>query len=316
MTLYLNDEDVQALLPVDDAFECVSKAFHLLSEGQATNVPRQRTGAGSSVLNVMWALAPSEGTMGVKSYPIVRTDVTQGTVLTLVVYSFSSGELLGIVKADRLGQLRTGAASAVATKSLARPDSKIMAIYGTGFQAETQVSALTRVLPELQTVLVVGRNRQRRDAFIHRLRNTINVDVQASEPEPAARSADVISTATGSAEPVIFGRWLKPGTHVNAVGSNNSTKREIDRSVLERAALIVADDCAVALIDGGDFIANDWDQGGVISMGEVLTSRTPARRYQDDITLFESHGLALQDVVCASLVLRRAQERGEGTKFA
>jgi alanine dehydrogenase len=316
VTLYLNDDAVAALLPASDAFQCVDEAFRLLAEGQATNVPRQRTGMGDSVLNVMWALAPSEGTMGVKSYPIVRTDVTQGAVLTLLVYSFNSGQLLGIIKADRLGQLRTGAASAVATSVLARPDSEILAMYGTGFQAETQVLALARVMPKLQTILVVGRNQRRRDSFIERLRNLLEIDVQGSEPERAARSADVISTATGSAEPVVLGRWLKPGTHINAVGSNNSTKREIDRAVLERASLTVADDRAVALVDGGDFIVNEWGQTNVASMGDVLTSRVPGRRDPTEITLFESHGLALQDLICASLIIRRANELGMGTEVA
>ncbi|WP_395405775.1 ornithine cyclodeaminase family protein (plasmid) [Arthrobacter sp. UC242_113] len=307
MTLYLNDHDVDSLLSQDDAFQCVDKAFRLLAEGSAINVPRQRTAMQKAVLNVMWALAPTEGTMGVKAYPVVRSDVTQGAVLTLLVYAFESGELLGVIKADRLGQLRTGAASAVATRSLARADSTVLAIYGTGFQAETQAMALAKELPALQTIHVVGRSQHRRDAFVARLRRDLGLQVLVSDPESAARLAHVICTATGSTEPVLRGDWLQPGTHINAVGSNTITKREIDRTVLERASLITVDDKAVSLAEGGDFIANGWDQSPVVPLGDVLTLQQEGRQSPDEITLFESHGLALQDLICATMVLGKAQ---------
>lgn len=314
MTRYIDDKDVASLLSQADAVHEVDKAFRLLADGRARNAPRQRSQMDNMVLNVMWAFAPTEGVAGVKAYPIVRTDVTQGAVLTLLLYSFTSGELLAVLKADRLGQLRTGAASAVATRALARDDAKVLTIYGTGFQAETQALAQAEVMVNLETVLVVGRHTGRRHSFIERLRQKLSVDVREAEPETAARSADVISTATGSADPVLMGNWLEPGTHINAVGSNNAEKREIDREVLERAGLIACDDLEVAAIDGGDFIANAWNQSSVTPLGDVLTGRALGRQNADEITIFESHGLALQDVVCAAHVLRKAAGVGiDGT---
>lgn len=305
MIKYLDDDDINELLSQADALREVEKAFCLLADGRATNAPRQRSGMDNMVLNIMWALAPTEGVAGVKSYPIVQSDVTRGAVLTLLMYSFSSGDLLAVIKADRLGQLRTGAASALAARELARPDSKVLSIFGAGFQALTQVLAQAEVLPNLERVLVVGRDVGRRQLFIDHLRKLLRIDVRAADPETAARSADVITTATGSTEPVLVGSWLQPGTHLNAVGSNSAGKREIDRMVLERAGLIVTDDIAVAAVDGGDFIVNDWDQSSLRTIGEVVTGRVPGRRHSDEITLFESHGLAIQDVVCAAHILRQ-----------
>ena len=313
MTIYLDDEAVAARLGTQDAFECVEKAFRLLADGQAVNAVRRRSQAGAAVLNVMWALAPTEGVMGVKSYPIVKTGGTQGAVLTLLVYSIETGELLSVMKADRLGQIRTGAASAVATSAMARADAEVLAVYGTGYQAETQVRALVDVLPRLSSIRIVGRNAEHRDAFIARMRSEFDLELRASDPEEAARAADVIVTATGSADPVVQGSWIRPGTHVNAVGSNAPAKREVDRELLDRAALIVVDDRDAAEMECGDLIVNGWDMTAVDTIGDLLTGRVGGRRSADDITLFESQGIALQDVVCAGLVISRS--RGHESDF-
>lgn len=315
MAVYLDDDVVMSQLGTADAFACVERAFRLLSDGKAVNAPRLRSAIGSAVLNVMWAMAPSEGVMGVKSYPIVHEDTTQGVVLNLLVYSIDTGELLAMMKADRLGQLRTGAATAVASKALARGDAKNLAVYGTGFQAETQIKALTAAMPGLEVVNVVGRNENHRDSFIARMRDEVDVDIRKSDAEPAARSADIIVTATNSADPVVLGDWIAPGTHINAVGSNAPTKREVDRAVLEKAAVVVVDDLEVAAIDCGDLLVNEWDLGSVGTVGDLLTGRIPGRQSPEDITLFESQGIALQDIVCAGLVISRAAERGLGFRI-
>lgn len=315
MTLYLDDAAVSALLPMPDAISCVDRAFRLLAVGAANNEVRHRSTVGGTTMNVMWAMAPTESVMGVKEYPVVRRDVTQGVTLTLLLHAFDSGELLAVVQADVLGQLRTGAASAVATGVLARPDSGVLAVYGSGFQAETQVLGLAQVLPELRTVRVVGRDEQRRNQFISRLRARLAVNVVASTAREAAEQADVIVTATGAAEPVLLGNWVRPGTHINAVGSNVAKKREIDRSLLEKTALVVVDDREVAAAECGDLIANSWNQTEVVTLGDVLTERASSRSTAAEITLFESQGLALQDVVCAGLVYTRAVERGIGQRL-
>lgn len=312
MTLHLDDDDVSSLLPIGDAISCVDRAFRLLSDDAAVNEVRRRTQVGNASLNVMWSIAPTENVMGVKAYPVVRTDVTQGSVLTLLLYAVSNGELLAVLRADRLGQLRTGAASAVATRALGRPEAEVLGVYGTGFQAETQVLALAAVLPALRSVRVVGRSPARRDAFVARMRETLRIDVRAAEPDMAARAADVVVTATGSADPVLYGDWVKAGVHVNAIGSNVASKRELDRTLLDRADVIAVDDREVASQECGDLLANDWDQSDVVALGDVLTRRVTGRQAATDVTLFESQGLALQDVICAALVYSRALETGRG----
>ena len=312
MTFYLDDANVSALLSTQDAFERVDTTFRLLAEGSAVNAPRLRSQSGDAVINVLWAIAPTEGVMGVKSYPVVRSSTTQGTVITLLVYSVVTGQLVAVIKADRLGQLRTAAATAVATVALARADSTVLSVYGTGFQAETQITALVSAMPQLELVRVVGRNAERRDAFVSRVRALVDIEIREDEPESAARAADVIVAATGSVEPVFEGGWVRPGTHINAVGSNLATNREVDRELLERSALIVVDDREVAALECGDLIVNGWDQSTVGTVGDVLTGRITGRRGTDDITIFESQGIALQDIVCAALIIQRAEEQGIG----
>jgi alanine dehydrogenase len=312
MMLYLDDDDVSALFSIGDAIDCVDRCFLLLADGTAVNAVRRRSAANGTTLNVMWALAPTEGVLGVKEYPVVRSDVTQGAVLTLLLHAMDTGRLLAVLAADRLGQLRTGAASAVATRALARKDSETLALFGSGFQAESQALALAQVMPELRRVLVVGRDAAKRDRFAQRLRAALDIEVIGSPAQEAAERADVVVTATGSTEPVLLGQWLRPGTHVDAVGSNVASKREVDREVLARAARIVVDDYEVAANECGDLIANDWDQSQVVSLGDVLTGRAAGRSNADEITVFESQGLALQDVVCAGVIYERAVERGVG----
>lgn len=316
MTLYLDDDDVAALLPMEDAVECVDSAFRMLSDASAVNEVRHRTETPDLALNVMWSVVPSAGVLGVKSYSVVRRDVSQGAVLTLLLYSVDTGELLSVIKADRLGQLRTGAATAVATRTLASPHAETLAVYGTGFQAETQVMALAVTVPSLRTVRVVGRSPERRDDFIERMRGLVDIDVGAAEPEEAARGADLLVTATGSGDPVVRGDWVSTGSHVNAVGSNLATKRELDRTLLGRASVIAVDDHDTALKECGDLIANDWEQDEVVALGDVLTGRAPGRRADSEVTLFESHGLAVQDVTCAALVHERAVAAGMGRHLA
>jgi ornithine cyclodeaminase/alanine dehydrogenase-like protein (mu-crystallin family) len=177
----------------------------------------------------------------------VRTDVTQGSSFTFFMYNFPGGGLDTIVEAGMLGQRRTGAASAVASKYLANRDSETLTVFGAGWQAESQVEAVAQVLPRVARVLVVGRSQERRDRFIERLRPRLDIPFETPEAENAVREADVLITATGSSEEPLFdGAWLSPGAHVNAVGSSLAEKREIDAETLRRASRVAADSVEVA----------------------------------------------------------------------
>lgn len=315
MPLLLREGDVDGLLPVSEAILAVEGAFKLLGLGEAVDCPRRRAKSGGAVLNVMWAIAPTLGAMGVKSYPVVRADVTQGSSLTFVMYGLPDGKLEAIVEADTLGQRRTGAASAVATRYLARPESEVLTIFGAGWQAEGQVEAVIHSLPCLREVLVVGRSEERRDRFVAKVRERFDLAVEAAAPEEAVRAADVLVTATGSAEPLFDGAWLKPGTHINAAGSNYAEKRELDAEVVRRADRVVADSAAVARLESGDLIRNDFDWRRLDELCSVVVGEASGRRTEEEITVFESQGLALEDLVCAVRVLARARESGVGTEL-
>lgn len=315
MSLLLRESEVDEHLAVPEAIEAVEEAFGLLGRGDAVNCPRRRGVAGGAVLNAMWALAPTLGAMGLKAYPIVRTDVTQGSSFTFLMYNLPDGGMEAIIEAGVLGQRRTGAASAVATKYLGDRDSETLTVIGAGWQAESQVEAVAQVLPRLSRVLVVGRSRERRDRFIEKVRPRLGIPFETPEAEDAVREADVLITATGSSEPLFDGAWLSPGVHVNAVGSNVAEKREIDAETLRRASRVVADSIEVARLESGDLLRNDFDFQGLEALGAIVAGSAPGRRGADEITVFESQGLALEDLACAVRVLRRARELGVGTEL-
>lgn len=313
MTLLLDDRDVEELLDPVRALDEVERAFRLLGTGEAVNEPRRRMEACGTTLNVMSALAPTLDTLAVKSYPVTRTDVSQAAVILVTLYAHGTGRCLGIVQADLLGQRRTAAASALATRLSARPESTTLTLFGTGFQAGAQVRACASVLPALEIVRVVGRHPARREAFVATLAAEFpRLRVQAAEPEAAVRGADVIVTATSATEPLFDGDWLRPGTHVNAIGSNQVGAREVDATTLRRAARVIVDARDVAATESGDLLRNGFAIEDCLELGQVVCGTAPARLSAAEITIFESHGLALLDLVCGRYLLEAAAARGAG----
>lgn len=311
VTLLIDEDTVATLLTPADALIGVEQAFRLLADQQAFNEPRHRSQASGSTLNVMWAAAPPLDAVAVKVYPVVQAEVSQAVLILITLFSHTSGDCLGIIQGDLLGRRRTAAATALATKLMARSDSRVLALFGTGYQAAEQVTAVASVLPELRDVLVVGRNPRRQASFVSRLADELPaLEVVAASGERAAREADVVVTATGAVDPVLDGSWLRPGTHVNAIGSNQASSRELDAETMRRAAHVVVDSRAVAALECGDLLANGLGVAETTELAHVVTGRIPGRQESGDITIFESHGLALQDLVCGLHVLHAAQARG------
>jgi ornithine cyclodeaminase/alanine dehydrogenase len=304
----LGEQVVERHLPPAAAIACVREAFELLRDGGIENPPRLRQQVGPAATNTMWAAAPSRGALGVKLYPIVREDVTRGSAFTFLLHTLPDGRLRAVLAADLLGRRRTGAASAVAARQLARPDSRTLALIGAGGQARHQAEALAHVL-ELERVLVASRSAARRDALVAELDAELDAEVRAAEPADAVRAADVVVTITGAREPVLHGEWLAPGTLVIAAGSNVATKRELDRAAVERCARVVVDDLAVAREECGDLLANEIGFERVETLPALLADGAPARD-PEHVVLFESHGLAAQDLLCA-LHVADAVEREE-----
>ena len=201
------------------------------------NVPRVRGALPEATLNVLAAVSRKLDAAAVKCYPVIRADVTVGSSLTLLLYRISTGALDAIVEASVLGQIRTGAASGVAAKYMARPDSRVMTLFGAGFQAQSQVEALVRVLPNLERINVVSRSPERESARVlqgleGRRRSRAMQDI-----EQAIAGADVVTTATGLHQPLFDGAWLRPGVHSTR---SAPTTRRSGRSIRSRCGVRAA----------------------------------------------------------------------------
>jgi len=313
MPLLLTEADVKAIFTMPMALECVEASFRRLADGTATVHPRRRLRmAPKGVMNYMAASDTAGGYMGLKIYT-----VAPGAVRFLVpLFSSQSGELLAWIEADYLGQMRTGAATGVASKVLARPDAHTLGMIGTGYQARTQLEAVATA-KKLEMALVFGRDQARREKFASEMSARLRIPVVAAKSaEETIRSADIVITSTTASKPVLEGRWLKPGTHINAIGSNFPEKQELDVEAVGRCDVIASDCVEQAKIEAGDLIqafgADTSRWKGVVEMSDIIGGKVPGRTNQNQITLFKSAGIAIEDVVSAGRIYEIAKERGMG----
>jgi ornithine cyclodeaminase/alanine dehydrogenase-like protein (mu-crystallin family) len=311
MSLFLAEQEVERLASMAMALEAVEAAFRLQGEGKADNTPRRRNRLGSGYLHVMSASLPTLGWSGLKVYSTVA-----GQARFLVLLFGADGAPLAVIEANRLGQLRTGAASGVATRCMARAGAARLGVFGTGWQARSQVEAICAVRP-IRTVIAYGRDPERRKAFCAELTEQLGIGVYpAAAPEEAARDMDVVVTATSAGEPVLQAEWLAAGTHVNAIGSNWLSRRELDVETVRRSACVIVDSLEQARLEAGDLEAAAregalfWED--VRELGLVVTGEFPGREDDSEITLFESQGIALEDVALAGRIYQAALEAGAG----
>jgi alanine dehydrogenase len=312
MTLVLRETDVTQVVDMDAVIGAVENAMRELGEGTAQNEPRRRAFAPGGLLNVMFATYPGGQCTGLKAY-----SVAEGRARFLVSIFGLDGSLQALIEADQMGAYRTGAASAVAVKALRPQGPATVAIIGTGHQATTQVLALSRVC-EIKELRVFSRDAQHRAVFARDRQAELGVrTIVAETAEAAVRGADVVVTATTSAEPVLEADWVEPTALVVAAGSNFPNKAEIPADLVERARSVVVDQLATARLESGDLIRAqaagkfDWDRA--TELGSVLAGKW---RPPDEggITLFESHGLAIWDLAAASVVIPAARKRSLGVE--
>lgn len=315
MAIFLTETDVQELLPMERALECVEASFLALAAGRATNCPRKRLFVPRASLHYMAASLPEDHVMGMKVYTITPADWR----FVVLLFSTETGDLLSLMEADHLGRIRTGAASGVATKILARREASRVGLIGTGRQARTQLEAVSRVRP-IKTARVYSRNENRRRDFCHEMSERLQIEVQPAEnAETCVRFGEVVIAATTSREPVVRGEWLQPGSHVNAIGANMADRREVDDTVLARASVIAVDSLEQAREESGDLVQGlaglrrDWEE--VVELHEIVAGRRPGRRSESDLTLFKSNGIALWDVAVAAYIYQQALEKGRGRKL-
>jgi ornithine cyclodeaminase/alanine dehydrogenase-like protein (mu-crystallin family) len=293
----------------------VEEAFRQLAAGRARNVPRVRAKGDGVVLHSMSAAADYLGLVGWKQYVSTR----QGTRFHVAIYDAQSGQMLALMEADRLGQMRTGAATGVAAWHLAPPGAAAAGIFGSGWQAETQLAALAAALP-LRRAVVYSRSDERRRAFAEKMSRELGIEVAPVEhPHQAVQELPVVVTATTSQKPVFNGDNLTPGTLVCAVGSNWLHKAEIDVATIQRSAAIVCDSIEACQLEAGDLVhaleTSVFDWSRAVNLAEVVAGHKAVRQSPQDILLFKSVGLAIQDVATAAHVLNLARQHGLGREL-
>jgi alanine dehydrogenase len=304
--LILDEPQIRQLLTMKDALAAVEEVFARQGRGAATNEPRRRVRAPKGMLHVMFAADPENGVLGLKSY----TTFPGGARFHILLYSAEDGSLLAMIEANRLGQLRTGAASGIATKYLARKDASIAAVFGSGYQARTQVEALAHVR-DLSEVRIYSRDAERRKAFAADLCATMGLwALPVDSHEAALDGADIVTTITSSAQPVFPGSLVRAGMHLNIAGSNQLLKREIDDATVVAADVVAVDSLTAVHLEGGDLLA-PMQKGllypeKLVELGQIVAGKHPGRKSEEQVTLFKSHGIALEDLALAALAYRRA----------
>lgn len=315
MVLSLTEQDIQELLPMERALERVEASFRAQHSGGAINRSRERIFLPHLSLHYMAAALPEEKLLGMKIYTVTR----EASRFVVLLFDGEGGDLLGLLEADQLGRIRTGAASGVATKFMARADAARVGLIGAGRQARTQLEAVRKVR-NLTAAKVFSRDEKRRGDFCREMSAKLRLEVEpAYTAEAAARFGDIVITATTSSQPVVRGEWLRPGTHLNAIGANIADRRELDDATIARAGVIAVDSLEQAKKEAGDLIqaltgpARGWES--VAELHEIVAGTRPGRGSADEITLFKSCGIALWDVAVAGYIYRRALETGKGREL-
>jgi ornithine cyclodeaminase/alanine dehydrogenase-like protein (mu-crystallin family) len=306
--LLLTEDEVREVLTMDMALDAVEEGLRQMALDEAQNAPRMRTQTDHAMQHMMSASAKALGVMGYKSYATSR----KGHHFHVGLYDGKTAALLALMQADYLGQVRTGAASGVATEYMARPEASEVGVFGSGKQARTQLQAICKVR-KIRRVQVYSPNEDNRRRFADEMGELCVTEVvPVPRPEMAAEDKDIIITATTSREPVLRGNWIAEGTHINAIGSNFLGKAEIDAVAVRRCETIVVDSKDQARLEAGDFVQALEDGSihwaDIHELGQVIVGRYTGRAHPQDVTLFKSLGIAIEDVAVAVRVYAAARE--------
>jgi alanine dehydrogenase len=313
MIHFISEEDVDAVFDVKTSIELLDSAARALAAGTASNTPRQRPATTGIFMNLMGA--GLDGRIGHKCYPIARP---RGANFMVTLYD-NDASLLALIQSNRLGQIRTGAASGLATRLMAREDASVAAVIGTGKQARTQLEAVCRVRP-IKHARAAGRNPEHTQKFCTEMSALLGIPVEpATDVATAVRGSHVVITMTSAVDPLVLGSMLEPGMHINAAGSNKASAAEIDADVVRRADIVAVEDLAQAKIESGDLLraekAGAWDWSRAVLLSDIVTGKVPGRTSDDQITLFESLGVAIWDIAAANYIYDQCVKTGRGREI-
>jgi alanine dehydrogenase len=290
--LHITEDQVRQLLPMRECVRLMREVFRDLRTGAALNQPRRRLNlpTGSTLHSLAGAWGKYFGTK------IYSANAKYGATFFFFLFDAETARPLAQFEANYLGQIRTGAASGYATDVLAAPDASTLAIIGSGFQAQAQFDAIQAVR-RIKEVRVWSRNQANRESFAKCIGGVV-----ASSAEEAVRGADIIATATWAKDPVLASEWVAEGAHINAMGSNQATRRELPSDLIARASLIAVDSIEQAKIEAGDLLLApvNWADPRIVELKD-LDARPPG----SPLTIFKSIGLGVEDVAAAAFVYER-----------
>lgn len=309
--LFLTEDEVRRLLPMDECVRAMRETFEALGAGTGINQSRRRLFLPTG--SVLHSMAGAVGNyFGTKFYSV---NVKHGAHFFFMLFDAATAQPLALMESNYLGQIRTGAVTGYATDVIARPAANSVGIIGSGFQARSQLEAILQVRA-IQKAFVYSRNEARREAFANDCCAAFKIPVTAMETAAeAVRHADIVVTATYSKDPVVEDEWIRPGTHVNAIGSNNARRRELPGSLIARAGLIVVDSIEQAKMEAGDLLLAwseaDWNTPRLVELKDAAG----AHWAPNDVTVFKSNGLGVEDVAAGAFVYEKAREAHVGRPF-
>jgi ornithine cyclodeaminase/alanine dehydrogenase len=309
--IYVTEAEVARLVSVKDAIRVLAEMFATWGEAGTTNLPRRRARLEEGAMNLMGAAYGAKNAYGLKIYSGVK-----GAQFHTLLYCAHDGALKAIIEADLLGQMRTGAASGLATRLMANPDAHRLAVIGSGKQARAQAVAICAVRP-IRRIVVFSPTAERRKKLAHELERELLVQTSdAPSAERCVAGADIVVTITNAAEPVCLSRWLGEGVHVNAAGANAADRREVDDDLVLRAGVKATDHVEQARLEAGEYRelveAGKLSWSDVRELGELVSGKARGRNSPSELTLFKSLGIALEDVAFAALAYERALAQGVG----
>ena len=309
MPLWLSEDDVASLITAEEAVPVIEDCFRRMAAGEVELMPRRRFAVEGGAFAVMAAADRGLGVAGLKSYTAVEGQLA----FVVCLFDLGDGSLGAVIAADRLGQARTGAASGVAAKYLARPGASTLGLFGAGWQAQSQLAAIRAAVPTIERVVVSSRTSERVAAFASAQ------GAEVAETPADVGACDIVVTVTTAKDPVLRGDWLREGALVCAVGANEPRARELDSEVIARATLVCCDSLEDAKLESGDLIEPvatgqlDWLE--VHELHEIVAGELPGRQADTDIVVFKSNGIAPWDIALAHEVVWRARERGVGVSL-
>ena len=311
--VYISETEATSLLDMASAIKVTEEAFIAYGKGEAFSMPRQRMRIHKGALHLLPGAVPYKGVIGFKAYTSFRS----GIIFKTHLYDAETGTPLAIVDSCEMGRIRTGAASGIAVKYLARKNAETVFIFGTGFQAESQLEAVC-MTANIKRVFCSSRSAEKAEAFAIKMSEKLGIPVSAASDERHdLENADIIITVTSSATPLFDSkRIIKKGVHINAAGSNALIRAEIPEKTIEAAKYLVVDSKEVAALECGDILPSlekgrlHWNE--ITELGEIAAGIRQGRTEDEGLSIFESHGMGLLDVACAEFIYRAAVNKSIG----